>query len=377
MTYTASGSLDIYIRQCASKSEIKEFIELPFRLYKSDPFFSPPLIRDQKVQFSPANPFYRHNKVRLYLAAKGDKVLGRIASIINYNHLDYHKDKTGFFGFFECVDDVEVASALITQVQDDLKTAGLQRMLGPMSFSTNEVCGVLIEGFNEPPMLMMPYNPPYYDMLFSSAGLKKAKDLLAYIYELKGHLPEKVYRVASIAEKRGVRVRRISKKYFFDDMMLFKQVYNRAWASNWCFVPITDEELFFTANKLKIIVNQDMVGIAEVNGEPVGFLGIVPDFNLVLRKMTGRLNPVTLLKALYFSKKITDGRLLLFGIVPEYRNKGVDALLFREVQKGMLKTRIKRVEFSWILEDNIPTIKIAELFGGVLYKRYRVYEKTL
>jgi GNAT superfamily N-acetyltransferase len=381
MTYGASKSLPtnlpITIRQCFNKADIEEFIEFPFRLYNSHPFFSPLLRRVQRVHFSADNPFYKRNIVRFYVAKRGKRVVGRIASIVNYNHLDYHRDSTGFFGFFESEDDPEVASALLAQVEEDLKAAGLQRMLGPMSFSTNEVCGVLIEGFNEPPMLMMPYNPTYYDQLLISVGLKKAKDLFAYIYELQEHLPEKVCRVADIAERRGIKVRKISKKGFMDDMRLFKQVYNSAWASNWCFVPITDEELDFTAKELKTIVNEDIVAIAEFHSRPIGFLGIIPDFNPVLRAMGGRLNPFTLIKALYAARKISAGRLLLFGIVPQYRNKGVDALLFREVHKVLIKTGIKRVEFSWILEDNIPTINMAEFFGGVLYKKYRIYEKLL
>ncbi len=367
----------VSIKECITKSEIRDFINLPFSLYKTDPFFTPRLKRDQRVLFSLKNPFYSHSKVRLYIALKNNIPLGRVASIINYNHLDYHRDFTGFFGFFESIEDADVASALLAKVARDLKAEGMQRLLGPMSFSTNEECGLLVEGFQEPPMIMMPYNPAYYDRLMLSIGLTKARDLYAYIYELQDSLPEKVYRVANICEKRGLRVRSISKRHFFRDMKMFQYVYNKAWATNWCFVPISDEELQFTAKELKMILREDTVAIAESEGQPVGFLGVIPNFNIVLRKMRGTLNPLSLAKALYYSREIHEGRLLLFGIVPEYRNKGVDALLFREVHRGLIKAAFKRVEFSWILEDNGATIKIAELFGGILYKRYRIYEKRI
>lgn len=380
MTYDKSAirKSDIEILEVSnSKIGLKEFINLPFCIYKSDNNYCPRLKRDQRFQFSPANPFYKHSKVRLYIAKKDNITLGRIASIVNHNHLNFHKDKSGFFGFFEAFDNVEIAKALFTKVEDHLRQEGLNTIIGPMNFSTNEECGLLIDGFSEPSMIMMPYNPPYYEQLISSQDFKKAKDLFAYLYKLQDTLPEKVYRVASISEKRGATVRIISKKTFHEDMKAFQYVYNKAWASNWCFVPISDEELDFTVKELKMIINEEIVAIAFSGNEPVGFLGVIPDINMILKIMKGVINPLTLIKALINFKKINQGRLLLFGIVPEFRNKGIEALLFREVHKGLLKSKIRNIEFSWILEDNIPTIKIAELFGGVLYKKYRIFQKEI
>lgn len=372
-----TAHVDVAIKECVSKDELRDFINLPFWLYRTDPFFSPKLKRDYQLQFSNQHPFKRHNDVRFYLAYKGAQPVGRIASIINYQHIKYHQEEAGFFGFYESINEIDVAKALFDKVVSDLKKEGLHIMYGPMNYSTNEECGLLVEGFDEPPMIMMPYNPSYYDGLITASGLQKAKDLLAYIYELQDQLPDKVKKVAEFCRRRGVKVRTITKKDFFSDMKAFQEVYNKAWSLNWCFVPITDEELEFTARQLKAIVREEMVALAEANGKSVGFLGIIPDFNPVLRAMRGRLTPLSIIKAIRAYRKINQGRLLLFGIVPEFRNKGVDALLFEEVHKRIIKTAIKRIEFSWILEDNEPTKRMVEVFGGRLYKRYRIYQKDL
>ncbi|NTU43526.1 MAG: N-acetyltransferase, partial [Nitrospirales bacterium] len=281
----------------------------------------------------------------------------------------------GFFGFFESINDPEVAAALLERVEEELKGHGMDLMRGPMNFSINEECGVLIEGFDSAPMLMMPYNPPWYEDLLAGYGMGKAKDLNAYIHYVKTELPDKVLRVAALADKKGITVRTITKKEFEKDMMIFKEIYNAAWAENWGFIPIADDELIYSAARLKPIVVPELTIIAEKDGEPVGFLGMVPDFNVVLRRMGGRLTPITIAKALYYSRKITDLRLLLLGIKPEYRNRGVEAIMFREAFKGLWK--YKRLEFSWILEDNLPVIRIIEMVGGDLYKKYRIFEKAI
>ncbi len=367
----------MYIKEISSKSDLKSFIQFPFQLYKNDPFFSPQLQIDLKGHFSDKNPFLKHNKVRFFLAVEDKKILGRIVSIINYDHIRFHNEKTGFFGFFECVNDNQVASALLDRVSEELKKEGLETLRGPMNFSTNEECGFLYEGFNFPPMLMTPYNKPYYNDLMDACGMVGSKDLYAFIYELKDELPEKVWRVASIAEKRGIKVRTVKKENFLSDMKLFQDIYNSAWSKNWGFIPLRDDELIYSAKRLKPIADFDLIFIAEKDGNPIGFLGLIPDFNLVLRKMAGRLNPLTIFKALYFKNKIKGLRLLLYGIKEEYRNKGVDALMFLKGRENVLKKRYSHIEFSWILEDNKAVINMCELFGARLYKKYRIYEKKI
>ena len=360
-----------------SEKDLADFINFPYTLYAQDPLYVPLLKREMREQFSIKNPFFQHAEVGYFLAKKTGKTLGRVVSVINRRHIDFHNERAGFFGFFESVNDQEVSRCLLDAVRDALRAKGMTIMRGPMSFSTNEECGFLIEGFHNVPMLMTPHNPPYYNNMMEQYGMQKAKDLYAFIYTVKESLPEKVLRVAAIAEKRGVQVRPVDKRKFHEEMLVFKEVYNSAWKKNWGFIPLTDEEMQHLGERLKQIAVPELTLIAEDDGEPVGFMGLLPDFNYVLRHMKGRLNPVSILKALYYSRKITDLRLLLLGIKKEYRNRGVDALLFREGFKGVKSGGYKRVEFSWVLEDNIPVQRIVEMLGGRLYKKYRIYEKPL
>jgi hypothetical protein len=367
----------IDVIEVASKKDLNDFITLPFTIYSRDPFYIPPLTREMKDQFSPENPFFQHATARYFMARKDGNLSGRIIAFINKRHNEFHHERTGFFGFFESVNDQGVASTLLDTASKTLKGEGMDTLRGPMNFSTNEECGFLIEGFNQPPLLMTPYNPPYYVDLMEGYGLKKAKDLYAYIYEVLDRLPEKVNRVASIAEKKGIRVRPINMKKFSEDMLIFMDVYISAWEKNWGFIPPTSEEISHMGTRLKTILVPELTMIAEKDNEPVGFMGLLPDFNFVLKHMNGKVNPVTIAKALYYSRKIRDLRLLLLGIKAEYRNRGVDALIFREGFKGVKKGGYKRVEFSWILEDNIPVQRLGEMLGATLYKKFRVYEKSL
>ncbi len=365
------------ITEARTKSDLLAFIKFPLFLYRNDSFYSPQLTKDLKVHFSDKNPFFRHADIKFFLCFKDGKPAGRVASIINHQHLRQHNENAGFFGFFECINDSEASKALLSAVCNELRVQKMEIMRGPMNFSTNEECGFLLDEFDSPPKLMTPYNPPYYNEFMADFGMFKSKDLYAFIYETQEELPEKVLRVASLAEKKGITIRPIDKNNFMSDMQTFKKLYNSAWEKNWGFIPITDDELAYNAKRLKPLVIPDLTLIAEKDGEPVGFLGMVPDYNFVLRKMHGRLNPMTIAKALYYSKKITDLRLLLLGIKAEYRNKGVEALLFKWGFKGIKKGNYKRVEFSWILEDNIPIINIIKMIGGKLYKKYRIYEKRI
>lgn len=366
------------IREVSSRRDLRTFAEFPLSFYSVDELYVPQLTRDMMVHFSAKNPFVKHAAVKFFLAERGGRVVGRVASVVDPQHLKTHNDKTGFFGFFECIDDMSVAGGLLDRVRDELRGRGLAVMRGPMSFSTNEECGFLVEGFDSPPMLMTPYNKPYYGCLMEGLGLVKIKDLYAFLYDFKDTLPDKVLRVAALAEKKGITVRPVDKKNFMADMMVFRDIYNAAWHDNWGFIPLSEEELGYSAGRLKPLAVPELTLIAEKDGVPIGFLGLIPDFNVVLKRMGGRLNPVTILKALYYSRKIPSLRLLLYGIKPEYRNRGVDALLFKEGFKGILrKGCYKRIEFSWVLENNLPVIRIAEMFGAPLYKRFRIYEKDI
>jgi GNAT superfamily N-acetyltransferase len=365
------------ILEVKTKKELKKFIDVPYPLYAKDPLYVPTLKREVREHLTEKNPFFQHAEAKYFIAEDSGKTIGRIASVINKRHREFHNEKAGFFGFFESINDTEVAGRLLDAAARDLKMKGMDVIRGPMNLSTNEECGFLIEGFDTSPMLMTPYNPLYYNDLMEQYGMQKIKDLYAYIYDVQETPPEKVVRVAAIAERRGISVRPIVKKRFHEEMMVFKEVYNSAWESNWGFIPLTDAELYYLGERLKQIAVPELTLIAEAQGQPVGFMGLVPDFNSVLRHMHGRLTPLSMIKALYYARKITGLRLLLLGIKREYRNKGVDALLIREAFKGIKKGGYERVEFSWVLEDNIPIQRIIEMADGRLYKKYRIYEKTI
>jgi len=360
-----------------TRNDLNDFIGLPYSLYSKDNFYVPPLMKEVRKHLSRENPFFQHAEVRYFLAKKDGGIEGRIAAIVNQRHIEFHHEKAGFFGFFETSDNYEIASALLDAASKALRKEGMHVMRGPMNFSTNEECGFLIEGFDSSPMLMMPYNPPYYSNLMEKCGMEKSKDLYAYILDMPEEPPKKILRVAGIAEKGGVRARPLDKNKFVSEMKIFQEVYNSAWEKNWGFLPLNDDELTYMGKNLKPVIVPELTWIAERDGSPVGFLGLLPDFNFVLKHMNGKMNPISIIKALYYSKRIKDLRLLLLGVKAEYRNRGVDALLFREGFREVKKGGYQRVEFSWILEDNIPTQRLIEMIGGKLYKKYRIYEKNL
>ncbi|MCK5286200.1 MAG: GNAT family N-acetyltransferase [Thermodesulfovibrionia bacterium] len=359
------------------KKTFREFLHFPFTLYTKDSFWVPPLLRDIKEQFSPHNPFFKHAEVAPFIAHSHGNVVGRIAAIYNEAHIQFHGEQAGFFGFFECIDEKAVAHALINTVKQWLRAKGVSLLRGPMNFSSNEEWGLLVHGYDNSPMLMMPYNLPYYQTLLEGCELTKAKDLFAYIFDIPEKLPEKTYRVANIAEKGGVKVRPLDMKSFQQEMSVFKSIYNSAWEKNWGFVPMTDEEIEYMAKKLKVIIVPELVLIAERKGKTIGFIMFLPDFNYVLKKLNGRLLPFGGLKALWYSRKIKNLRLLLFGITQGYRRRGVDALLLAEALEIIKRKGFKKIEFSWILEDNYPVQRIIKMVNGKLYKIYRIYETEM
>ncbi len=367
------------IIEAKTREDLIDFIKVPLSLYASDSFYAPHLIKDQLEHFSSANPFFKFSEVKFFISYKGKEPVGRIAAIINYNHIDFHKESVGFFGLFECINDKDVCSVLLDKVSNFFAKRQLKIIRGPMNLSTNEECGLLIEGFETPSMIMTPYNPPFYKDLMENHGMKKAKDLYAFIYDIPKELPEKVLKIADIAAKSGITCRMIDKKNFIKDMLAFREVYNSAWQDNWGFIPLTEDELFYSAKRLKKLIVPEFTILAFEDKNPVGFFGAIPDYNLVLRKMKGKITPFSLIKVLYYTKKITDLRLLLFGIKKDFRRRGIDALLFREAFRNFNRRqfRYKRVEFSWILEDNLQTLRIINQFNAKLYKKFRIYEKNL
>lgn len=368
--------MDTDIIPVRSPQQLKRFIKCPWQVYGNDPYWVPELISEQKKHLDPDhNPFFEHAEAEYFVALQDGRPVGRIAATVDHNFIAFHEEPVGFFGFFECIPQYEVAEGLLQHAVDWLKGHQLEIMRGPMSFSTNDQCAMLVEGFDAPPALMMPYNPTYYPEYMERFGCRKARDLLAYLFTAEQETPPKLVRVAETVRRRQrITVRPIDLKRLDDELPLLEDVYNRAWEENWSFVPMTSNELHYMAKQLKQIADPALALFAEVDGHPVGFILGLPDFNQALKRANGRLFPTGLIKLLIASRKIDGIRVLLFGVVDEYRRKGIDALLLLEIFRAGREKGYQWAELSWILEDNVMMNRIMENFGASVYKRYRIYD---
>ncbi|MFQ5630400.1 MAG: N-acetyltransferase [bacterium] len=369
---------NVEIKTVASKSDLKKFIKLPWKIYRGDKNWAPPLIMDMKKLLNrEKNPFFQHSEAEYFLAFKNGELVGRIAAILNNRHNEFHEEKTGFFGFFESIEDQEVAAALLNKAETWVRGKKQGRIRGPMNFSTNDTCGMLIENFDEPPLIMMTYNPAYYNRFFDTFSYTKAQDLLAYKQYTAAKLNPRLQKIAEAAKSReDLTVRHLNMKRFWDDVEIIKKVYNDAWSKNWGFVPMTDAEIHHLAKDLKPVVDPRYVFIIEIKGDPVAFALSLPDFNQALIKINGRLFPFGLPRLLYYSRKINVLRNMILGVVQEYqKNSGLGALLYSLTWDMGEKTDILYGEFSWILESNKAMNAAAKNMGGTVYKRYRIYEK--
>lgn len=370
---------DIELCEVENSSDLYQFIKLPFAIYEGDPQWVPPLIGERRAFFDrKKNPFYRAAKARLFLARRDGTYVGRIATCINYKYNEYHQDKAGFFGFFDVIDDYQVADILLRVALITIKADGMERMIGPANFSTNHEVGMLVEGYDSPPVIMMTYNKPYYNDFALRFGLKKTKDLLAYHIDHHAEFDPRLIRVAErIRAKEAITLRSLNMAAFGAEVELLNDVYNQAWSNNWGFIPMSREEFRHMARDMRQIVDPDLVFIAEVDGRPVGFSLTLPNINQALRFTNGRLFPTGLIKLLWHTKiknKIDSIRILTLGIIPEYQKRGIDTLFYLETFNVGTGKGYKWGEMSWILEDNVMMSRAAEYMGGKPYKRYRMYE---
>jgi hypothetical protein len=367
----------------SNSSELKRFIKSQFNFYKDDKNFVPPLIMDRlKLLNKDKNPFFKHSKMELFMVEENGNILGRIAAIVNDNHNKTHNDKVGFFGFFECENNQETANLLFDEAKKFLTKNGMTEMRGPANPSLNDECGLLIDGFDSPPVILMTYNPKYYINLIENYGLSKVKDLYAYHLVNEEYVSEKLERMQSIVRKRNsltIRSMNFSnKKQFKKDVETLKYIYNNAWEPNWGFVKMTDEEFDFLANDLKSIADPDYALIAEINGKPAGFALALPDINqCLIHNKNGYLLP-GIWHLLTKKKKIDLLRIIVLGILPQYQRTGADAVLYWELGTRGKPKGIKYGEASWILEDNEMMNKgLTTTMLGKVYKTYRLYQKTI
>lgn len=368
---------DIKIKIVQTKKEIDTFLKFAWKIYKDDPYWVPPLLYDKKkVLDRKKNPFFKHAGMELFLAERDNKIVGRIAAIKNDLHNKYHNDKIGFFGFFECIDDQSVANILFDTAKNWLIQQGCNAMRGPANPSSNDEWAMLLEGFEDEPRLLMPYNPRYYLSLCDKYGFQKAKDLFAYKLENEKVIgSDKLKRVAEIAQKRsGIKISQMNMKEFNKELDKVKFVYNKAWAPNWGFVPFTEEEIDTMAKDLKPLVEPSLVLFGEIDNKLVGFALVMLDYNQIFKSMNGRLFPFGFLKLFTQKKKIKWSRILTLGIVPEYQKRGLDAVFYWEIVNRAANLGIFLGEASWILEDNEMMNRGAQVMNGEIYKKYRVYE---
>ncbi len=379
--------MSIEIREIKDAKGRKEFIKFRWKIYKGDKNWVPPIIDEDLKRIDPEkNPFFQHAKVKLYMAYKDGEPVGRISAHIDYNYNNFHNEKIGFFGFFESINDREVAKALLDKAIEFARNEGMTEVRGPASFTSNDDdYGLLIEGFDSPPVIGMTYNPSYYIDLIESYGFKKAKDLVAYIIIIDddykkfiNHLERRLKPLAERSKKWGYTIRNIDLNKIEEEIKKLFEIYNEAWEANWGFVPFTFEEFHHVGDSFKDFAIPELAKIVEYNGEPVAFGLVIPDMNIILKKMNGKIFSIGLLHLIYHKltkfHKIAGSRLITLGIKAKYRKKGVDSLLYYHMMKDAIeKTQLKYSEVSWLLEDNHLIIRATKFMGGKHYKTYRMY----
>jgi hypothetical protein len=368
---------NITVKKVSTKNELNQFIKFPWKIYKDDKFWVPPLLMEQKTLLDKQkNPFFKAADADYFLAYRKGEIVGRIAAIKNDIHLKYHNDFSGQFGFFECINDQQVANALFDTAKSWIKEKGLKYMRGPANPSSNDIYGMLIEGFDDSPRLLMPYNPKYYITLCENYGMKKAKDMYAWkIVKDKILASEKLKRGQELVRNRyKLQISQLDMKNFNKELDRFKYVYNKAWAPNWGFVPMTEEQIDAMAKDLKPLAEPSLVLFGEIDGKLVGAALVMLDYNQIFKEMNGRLLPFNFLKLFTQKKKIKWARILTLGIIPEYQKRGLDTVFYWEIVNRASSLGVYLGEASWVLEDNDMMNRGLELMNAERYKHYRIWE---
>ena len=365
-----------------SAADKNAFIEFPWRIYRDDPAWVPPLIIERRAFLDRAkHPFYQHGDAALFLARRDGVIVGRIMASDDPNYNKLHQTNAGCFGMFESIDDHNVARALFDAAGAWLRQKGRTEIMGPIDYSTNYVCGLLIDGFQHPPTVLTAHNPPYYAPLIESCGFTKTKDWYAWWFS---EYPAPAQRLRRIAEARsgkyGVKIRPINLKDVEGESQRIRTIYNQAWQKNWGFVPFTEAEMIHMAKEMKPLLVAPATLLAESDNEPVGFVIAIPDINVALRHINGRLTtfglPIGLLKLLYYKLKTRTGRLVALGVVEKYRRAGIAEMLVLHVMDEAFKRGFTG-ELSMTLEDNVMVNRFIEGLGAAKYKTYRIYSRAV
>ena len=359
-----------------NKRALQNFIELPYSLYRDDPYWVPPLrMAVRELLDRKKHPYYANAEAEFFLARQNGNVVGRVAAIWDRAHNRFHDEKTGFFGFYESVNDPEVARALLSRAREWVHGRGAEVLRGPVNPSTNYECGMLVEGFDSSPMIMMTYNPRHYPALMDAVGMRKAKDLLAYASNTQVIHTDRIEKVARKALKTNqVTVRPINMRDFAGEVERIWEVYRKAWSRNWGFIPMSRDEFLAMGKEMKMILKPELVLLGEVAGELVGFALALPDVNQALKPAKGSLFPTGLLKILYHQRSIKNVRVLALGVVEKYRSAGVAAAFYATLVRNAKVLGYADCEMSWILEDNVLMNRSLEIMGARRYKTYRIYD---
>jgi GNAT superfamily N-acetyltransferase len=367
-----------------SRKERDAFIKFPWRIYANDPAWVPPLLIERKEFLNrEKHPFYEHGDAALFLARSGGEIVGRIMASDDPNYNAHHKSNVGCFGLFESIDEQVVANALFDAAADWLRRKGRDEIMGPIDYSTNYVCGLLIDGFQHPPMLLTSHNPSYYAALIEGWRFEKRMDLYAWWFADPAEAAARLRRLASAMKKRGevVTIRPLNMPDIMAEGRRIRDIYNEAWRNNWGYVPFTENEFDYMTRELKPLVVPELALIAEIGGQPVGFILAVPDINVALRRVNGRLTtfglPIGLAKLLYYKGKTNRARLIALGVIPKFRRHGIaEMLVLRIIEEGMHK-RGFIPELSLTLESNFMINRFLEAIGAEKYKTYRIYRRAL
>lgn len=363
-----------------SRRDLKAFIELPYKLYGDDPVWVPPLRNEKRKEFNPkTNPFLRHCDWQLYLLKDNDRIIGRIAAFVDNLAVDFWKERIGLFGYFECIQDKTASNLLLEAARQWLKESGCTRMRGPWSFVSQE-WGLVVEGFKPSPVIMAPYNPPFYKNMFVDFGLEKVKDLLCWSISAKEgyQIPQRILKLTqSVSRRYDVRIRKINMKQFDREVQILIELSNASLIQNWGYSPVTEAEVKAMARDMKPIIQSEGVLFAEdKNGRPIGFAIALPDINHILKGLNGHLFPFGLFKLMWGIPRLRRYRMFGLGVIPEYQGKAVDSLIYKALYES-LHTQDYWMEINYVLEDNWPMINAINKLGAKRSRRYRVYEKDI
>ncbi|MFA6392203.1 MAG: GNAT family N-acetyltransferase [Patescibacteria group bacterium] len=370
----------ITIKEINSPAEVKEFVKFPWRIYRDDAYWVAPLIRDQINFFNPEkNPFYQHSRVQLIMAYENGRPVGRLSVHENTLHVKRHEEPVGFFGFFECVNDYTVAKAMFDYAKKWLKEKNYCIMRGPANFTINGEYALLVDGFDQSPMIMMTYNPPYYSKLLEQYGFISAQDMYAFSKSCIEPLPANVLSMASEVEKNypDLVVRKADLSDLKNEIKIVHQIYAQAWDKNWGATPMSEDEILKLADDLKHILDPDIAFIMEYRGQPIGFSLSIPNANEALKSANGRLFPLGLLKILWKKRQIKTFRVLVMGVLEEHRHLGFDTVFYKKTWEQTKKKGYQWAEMSLINESNIPMRRVLEWLGAKIYKTYRMYDSHL